>query len=449
MMTQPAAATSAAPNAATGAGAGAGADPTGTAGPGSGDDNVFSQALQALVAGGGNAAAATQGGDASIAETAANAAPANASAGDAALLEAVKVPNVPTGASSISLGNAGKSDSPNAKIPTDTASQVSKSGSAVSAMAKDLLQLLFAKPSVPSTASATAPRGGAVAGDDADSNSAADASQAPGSASGVLDSSAVAATLLTQLPIQLPATVALKWQEPPAAQSGRESPAAPLSTAIPVAFDSNGGASAALHPAIAATLTRTDDASSVASLLAPQGAAADTTRAPRIVADADSFIDTSGMAAALRATNAGNAANAAPVVEHAVAVPVHDRHWPTAMAAQVLILSGDKVRAATLRLTPEHLGPLEVRIDMQDSSVNVNFTAAHAETRAALEQAMPQLRSVLAGAGLTLGQATVQQQARHGSQNPQPVLRGGAGVDEVNETPVSTWRALGLVDEYA
>jgi flagellar hook-length control protein FliK len=119
------------------------------------------------------------------------------------------------------------------------------------------------------------------------------------------------------------------------------------------------------------------------------------------------------------------------------------------MAAQVLILSGDKVRAATLRLTPEHLGPVEVRIDMQDSSVNVNFTAAHAETRSALEQAMPQLRSVLAGAGLTLGQATVQQQARHASQNPQPVLRGTGSVDDAMDAPVPAWRALGLVDEYA
>ena len=118
------------------------------------------------------------------------------------------------------------------------------------------------------------------------------------------------------------------------------------------------------------------------------------------------------------------------------------------MAGQVLILSSDKVRSATLRLSPEHLGPVEVHIDMQDSNVNVNFTAAHAETRAALEQALPQLRTVLAGAGLTLGQATVQQQARRESQNSHALARAGGAADETIEAPIIVTRSLGMIDEY-
>jgi len=114
----------------------------------------------------------------------------------------------------------------------------------------------------------------------------------------------------------------------------------------------------------------------------------------------------------------------------------------------VLVLSNDKVQAATLRLSPEHLGPVEVHIDMQESNVNVSFTAAHAETRAALEQAMPQLRAVLAGAGLSLGQATVQQQARRESQNANALARAGGTADEPIEAPVSVMRALGMIDEY-
>ncbi len=171
----------------------------------------------------------------------------------------------------------------------------------------------------------------------------------------------------------------------------------------------------------------------------------DAARQPRDLANADLTAGNLSMAAALRATSAANPAQP----EHSVAVPVHDRHWPTAMAAQVLILSSDKVRTATLRLSPEHLGPVEVHIDMQDSNVNVNFTAAHAETRAALEQAMPQLRNVLAGAGLTLGQATVQQQARRESQNPGALPRTGNATEPPLETPVTVVaRALGMIDEY-
>ena len=163
---------------------------------------------------------------------------------------------------------------------------------------------------------------------------------------------------------------------------------------------------------------------------------------PRAVADA--AVGSLSMAAALRVANTG----AASPAERTVAVAVHDRHWPTAVATQVLILSNDKVQAATLRLSPEHLGPVEVRIDLQDANVNVSFTAAHADTRSALEQALPELRNVLAGAGLTLGQATVQQQARRESQNPQPVPRGGNGVETPIEAPAAAMRTLGMIDEY-
>lgn len=150
------------------------------------------------------------------------------------------------------------------------------------------------------------------------------------------------------------------------------------------------------------------------------------------------------MAAALRAVTA---ASPNPV-ERSVATPVHERHWPQALAAQVLILSNERVQAATLRLSPAHLGPLEVHIDLQDANVNVTFTAAHVETRVALEQAMPQLRAVLAGAGLTLSQATVQQQARRESQNPNGAPRAGGDLGEQPEALAAVTRALGMVDEY-
>ncbi len=150
------------------------------------------------------------------------------------------------------------------------------------------------------------------------------------------------------------------------------------------------------------------------------------------------------MAAALRA-----ATTAGPEpVERSVAVPVHERHWPQALAAQVLVLSNEKMQAATLRLSPEHLGPVEVHIDLQDANVNVTFTAAHVETRAALEQALPQLRAVLAGAGLTLGQATVQQQARRESQNSNGAPRTDRDALEQPEALAAVTRALGMVDEY-
>jgi flagellar hook-length control protein FliK len=135
-------------------------------------------------------------------------------------------------------------------------------------------------------------------------------------------------------------------------------------------------------------------------------------------------------------------------IARTVAVPVHDAHWPEAVAAQVRWALADGVQSATLKLVPEHLGPLEVRIELKDNQINLNFGANQAETRQALEDSLPRLREVLAGAGLALGQASVQQDSRpasHSSGGSRPAVRE-LGADQ----PVSSARILlGLVDEYA
>ena len=144
----------------------------------------------------------------------------------------------------------------------------------------------------------------------------------------------------------------------------------------------------------------------------------------------------------------GAAAVAAPV-ERSVPAPMGDRHWARALSTQVLLLANHKVESATLRLSPEHTGPVEVRIQLQDSGVTLAFNATQADTRAALEQALPQLRAAFAGAGLALGQATVGQQMRQGSQFAHATPNGTASVADHPEATAAVVRPLGLLDEYA
>jgi len=140
----------------------------------------------------------------------------------------------------------------------------------------------------------------------------------------------------------------------------------------------------------------------------------------------------------------------ATAVDAAVAVPVGSGNWPHAVAAQVHWFVNNGVQSATLRLSPEHLGPVEVHIDVQSSQVNVNFSAAHAETRAALEQTVPRLRELFASGGLTLGQANVQADPRPGSQStPVPVRTTFAQAPALDPVAATAARPLGLVDEYA
>jgi flagellar hook-length control protein FliK len=131
-----------------------------------------------------------------------------------------------------------------------------------------------------------------------------------------------------------------------------------------------------------------------------------------------------------------------------ISVPVQHPRWAEAVSSEIRWFAEQGVQNATLRLTPEHLGPVEVRLSLSDSQVTVNFAAASAETRAALELSLPRLREMLAGAGLSLGEAQVQQQMRQGSQNP--LNRGGPEADsDLRDSLAAVPMRLGLVDEYA
>lgn len=152
--------------------------------------------------------------------------------------------------------------------------------------------------------------------------------------------------------------------------------------------------------------------------------------------------------AALHASSSADGSRAAETVTRTISVPVHHPRWAEAVSSQIRWFAEQGVQGATLRLTPEHLGPVEVRLSLAENQVTVNFTAASAETRTALEQSLPRLREMLAGAGLSLGEAQVQQQMRQGSQN-QFSTRGETGDTDVRDTLARVPMRLGLVDEYA
>lgn len=137
--------------------------------------------------------------------------------------------------------------------------------------------------------------------------------------------------------------------------------------------------------------------------------------------------------------------------ERAISVPVSDAGWQRAIAGQVQWMASANVQSATLRLTPEHLGPVEVRVDLQASQINVSFVAAHPDTRSALEQSLPTLRAMLAHGGLTLGQAHVQSETRSGSHFAAPAARSSTPAETAEVAPpaVAVLSGTGLVDEYA
>lgn len=82
--------------------------------------------------------------------------------------------------------------------------------------------------------------------------------------------------------------------------------------------------------------------------------------------------------------------------------------WAQGLGERLLMMAEKGQQSATLRLQPEQLGPLQIHIRVdEDGASQVLFSAHHAQTREAIEQAMPRLRELFAEQGLNLAQADV------------------------------------------
>jgi flagellar hook-length control protein FliK len=139
-----------------------------------------------------------------------------------------------------------------------------------------------------------------------------------------------------------------------------------------------------------------------------------------------------------------------PVERLQVRAHVGTPAWKDEVAARLTYMVERGVQSASLRLSPEHLGPLEIRISINNDQTTVWFGAAHAETRAALEQALPRLREMFASQGLNLSDAGVfrqspQQQSKYYASSASDASSRGAEreIDIVAGVP------RGVVDAYA
>lgn len=82
--------------------------------------------------------------------------------------------------------------------------------------------------------------------------------------------------------------------------------------------------------------------------------------------------------------------------------------WTRGLGERLLLMAEKGQQSATLRLQPEQLGPMQIHIRIdEDGASQVLFSAHHAQTRDAIEQALPRLRELFAEQGLNLAQADV------------------------------------------
>jgi flagellar hook-length control protein FliK len=144
-----------------------------------------------------------------------------------------------------------------------------------------------------------------------------------------------------------------------------------------------------------------------------------------------------------------SAPDAAAASARSLHSPVGTRAWADELGSRVTMMTHKGEHTASLRLSPEHLGPLEIRIAMREDQASVWFGAAHADTRAAIEHALPRLRELFAAQGMSLADAGVFREPPR-QQMPGFTSTGASDPATAVESTTSVGRVqIGLLDAYA
>lgn len=153
------------------------------------------------------------------------------------------------------------------------------------------------------------------------------------------------------------------------------------------------------------------------------------------------------------------AASVAPTVTHVTVapapstapVPVAPAHvFAQELGQQIAWFTGHDVKQARIRLHPEELGSLDLKISVQHNRVDVVMHAQHPGAVAAVQQALPQLDQMLARHGLSLGHADVGQHDGGDQANRHGHGQEVSAVDEATgPAHITPLAQLGLVDAFA
>lgn len=141
--------------------------------------------------------------------------------------------------------------------------------------------------------------------------------------------------------------------------------------------------------------------------------------------------------------------------ELVIDTPVGRPGWGDELGAKVVVVVRDGQQSAEMQLNPPNLGPLEVRLSVQNDQTTLMFVSAHASVREAIQAALPRLSGMFAESGLSMGSVTVgdqslaqQQQQQQNGQNSKRSYSSssvadvdlGAGVAEPMVLTRSAWR---------
>lgn len=131
---------------------------------------------------------------------------------------------------------------------------------------------------------------------------------------------------------------------------------------------------------------------------------------------------------------------------------LHGGHFDEDIGDAVRWMADQKIGHAHIKVTPNELGTVEIRLRLEGDRVHADFASTQADVRQALESSLPRLREMLGQQGFQLAHADVGHQHAPPSQDATPRHEAGGAdaADSAIEAPRAVrMTALGLLDAYA
>jgi flagellar hook-length control protein FliK len=155
-----------------------------------------------------------------------------------------------------------------------------------------------------------------------------------------------------------------------------------------------------------------------------------------------------------RLSEAQSPAARAFVVQTGVPVTVGQPQWGQAVGERVLWLAAQNVSSAEIRLDPPELGPMQVRVSVNQDQVNVSFTSPHPAVRDVLDQQLNRLREMFAEQGLNLVNVDVSDKSfaqQHQEKDESNKSASSSQLEEDEAAPLASSIIMSnrLVDHYA
>lgn len=92
-------------------------------------------------------------------------------------------------------------------------------------------------------------------------------------------------------------------------------------------------------------------------------------------------------------------------------VPVNQAGWGEAMGNRLMMMVNGRVQSANIHLNPAELGPIEIKVSVNQDHATVHFVSTNSTVRDAIEDAFPRLKEMFSQNGLNLADANVSQQS--------------------------------------